>query len=93
MNNEQIIEKAKKALSDMNLLNPSFIEIKVHKKLIKELLTIDPKHENEYTIRFGNGELSFTKSAGITVVVDRKTHQLLYAINKSGYYEIPEHLK
>ncbi len=90
MTDEEIIEKATKALKALDLL-ANYNNIGVYKEIHPILLEMEPDIEFEYTVHF-----SFNppiRGTGATVAVDRKTNKLLRIISKSGLYIIPEELQ
>ena len=89
MTDNEIIEKATKALKVLNLL-ADYNNVGVYKKIDPMILEMDPDVEFEYSVHFGfNPPI---RGTGASVIVNRKTHKLLKIITKSGMYEVPDEL-
>ncbi len=92
MNDQEIINKATKALKELKLYNGMYTNISVLKEINDILLDIEPELKDRYSVMFSY-KLPDGRRAHNSVEVDRKTDKLLYIITRNNMYEVPEELQ
>lgn len=88
MTEQEIIEKASKALKALNLYRQDYITISVAKSEDSILQDYEPELKDKYSVIFTYKQPD-GRQANTCVDVDRKTNNLLKVITKNNVYEIP----
>lgn len=91
MNDQQIIDKATKALKELELFNSDYIDVSVLKEINDTLIEIEPEIKNRYSVMFSY-KLPDGRRGHTSVYVDRKSNKLISILTKNNSYEVPEEL-
>ena len=92
MTDNEIIEKASKALKALDLFREDFTDITVSKTVNELLLENAPELKEIYSVIFTYKQPD-GRGAITSIDVDRKTHKLIKIITKSNMYDIPFELR